>query len=152
MKAAVWVRVAAGLVFLHAVLHTIGGVFGKVESGPATAAVTAMKANQLMAFGSLRTYWDFYLGLGLAVSLFLTMEAVVLWLLAPLATSHGEKLRPVLGVFGAGYVLLAVVSFRYFFVAPAIFEVLIAVCLVGAAVTSRREAVDAVVEGRRLAT
>jgi hypothetical protein len=132
MKAAIFVRVAAGLVLLHAVLHTVGGVFGKVPGGPAGVAVAAMKANPFMAFGNMRTFWDFYMGMGLAVTIFLTMEAVVLWLLAPLTVEHGEKVRPALIAFGIGYLVFAVNSYRYFFLGPVVAEVLIAACLFAA--------------------
>lgn len=40
-KPFVFLRIAAVLTFIHAVLHTIGGVFGHVEPGPATVAVQA---------------------------------------------------------------------------------------------------------------
>jgi hypothetical protein len=132
MKAAIFVRMAAGLVLLHAVLHTVGGVFGKVPGGPAAVAVAAMKANQFVAFGNTRTFWDFYMGFGLGVTIFLTMEAVVLWLLAPLTALYGEKVRPVLTAFAIGYLVFAVNSYRYFFLGPVVAEVLIAACLFGA--------------------
>ncbi|HSY35353.1 MAG TPA: hypothetical protein VK814_06345 [Acidobacteriaceae bacterium] len=140
MKAAIFVRVAAGLVLLHAVLHTVGGVFGKVPGGPAAVAVAAMKANQFVAFGNTRTFWDFYMGFGLGVTIFLTMEAVVLWLLAPLTVLHGEKVRPALTAFAIGYLVFAVNSYRYFFLGPVVAEVLIAACLFAAVACTRGSA------------
>jgi hypothetical protein len=137
MKAAIFVRIAAGLALLHAVLHTVGGVFGKVPAGPAAVAVAAMKANQFVALGNTRTFWDFYMGFGLGVTIFLTMEAVVLWLLAPLTMLYGEKVRPVLIAFAIGYLVFAVNSYRYFFLGPVVAEVLIAVCLFAAVACSR---------------
>ena len=137
MKATVFIRIAAVLVLIHAVLHTVGGVFGKIDSGPAAVAVEAMKANQFLAFGKVRTFWDFYRGLGLGVTIFLTIESLVLWLLAPLAVSHGAKLRPALTVFAFGYLAFAVDSFRYFFMPPVIVEVLIATCLFVAVFATR---------------
>ena len=139
MKAAVFVRIGAVLVFIHAVLHTLGGVFGKVEPGPAAVAVAAMKANQFVTFGNQRTFWDFYTGLGLGVTIFLTMEAVVLWLLAPLTAHHGKELRPALAAFAIGYLVFAVDSFRYFFMGPVVVEVLIAACLIAAIATMREK-------------
>jgi hypothetical protein len=132
MKAATFVRMAAVLVLLHAVLHTVGGVFGRVEDGPAAVAVAAMRANHFVAFGNTRTFWDFYRGMGLGVTIFLTMEAVVLWFLAPLTAREGARLRPVLGAFAFGYLAFAVDSSRYFFLGPVVAEILIAGCLVGA--------------------
>jgi len=45
-KPVVFLRIASVLTLIHAVLHTIGGVFGSVDPGPAAVAVAAMKANQ----------------------------------------------------------------------------------------------------------
>lgn len=129
MKPVIFIRIASVLLFLHAVLHTVGGVFGKVNAGPATVAVTAMKTNQFMAMGNMRTFWDFYIGMALGVTISLTVESVALWFLAPLAASHGEKLRPALAAFAIGYLVFSVNSFRYFFLAPVITEILIAACL-----------------------
>jgi hypothetical protein len=140
MKSAVFVRIASVLVFIHAVMHTIGGVFGKVYAGPAAVAVAAMKANQFVAFGNPRTLWDFYIGMGLSVTIALTMESVVLWLLAPLTANHGEKVRPALAAFAIGYLVFAISSFRYFFFGPVIVEVLIALCLLVAIAITRTEA------------
>jgi hypothetical protein len=137
MKAVIYIRIAAVLTLIHAVLHTIGGVFGSISAGPEAVAVAAMKSNQFMALGNLRTFWEFYMGMGLAVSIFLTMESVVLWLLASLARSRAAQLRPILIVFALGYLAFAIDSFRYFFLAPVIVEILIALCLVGAAISAR---------------
>jgi hypothetical protein len=141
VKASPFVRTASVLVFLHAVLHTIGGVFGKVEPGPATIAVTAMKANRFLAFGNQRTFWEFYMGLGLGVTIFLVMDSVVLWIVAPLIMSHPKEARPVLAAFALGYLVLAVNSFRFFFLGPVVVEILIAVCLVAAIVKAPKDAV-----------
>lgn len=130
MRAQVFLRVAAVLTLVHAVLHTVGGVFGKVAPGPASAAVAAMQANRFLALGAMRTYWEFYRGMGLAVAIFLTIEAVVFWQLGALAERNGRALRPVLATFAAGYVAMAVNSYLYFFFAPVVVELLIAACLV----------------------
>lgn len=139
-KPVLFLRIAAVLTFIHAVLHTIGGVFGEAGPGPATIAVEAMKANQFLLMGNTRSYWDFYRGLGLAVSVFLVAEAVVFWLLGSLARTDARRLRPILGTFLVAYVALAVNSYAYIFLAPVIVESLIAVCLGLAIVTAKSEA------------
>src|SRR5215469_9003597 len=108
MKAAVYLRIASVLTLVHAVLHTIGGVFGKPLPGPASAAVAAMQSNQFMWLGHMRTYFGFYRGMGLAVTIFLSVEAVVFWTLASIVREDGRRLRPVLTVFMTGYLLMAV--------------------------------------------
>ena len=140
MKPATFVRIASVLLFVHALLHTIGGVFGPIAPGPAAAAVSAMKANPFQAFGNLRTFWDFYMGLGVGVSIALTMEAVVLWFLAPLVADRGAKLRPVLAAFAIGYLLFSVDSWRYFFIGPVVVEMLVSASLFAAIAATREEA------------
>lgn len=134
MRPVVWLRVAAVLVLIHAVLHTIGGVFGAVPPGPASVAVTAMKENTFDAFGQLRSFWMFYRGMGLAGTLSMTLEAVVLWQLADLAKTEGARLRPIVVAFAVSFVVFAALSWEYFFMAPVITELLIAACLVVAAI------------------
>jgi hypothetical protein len=136
MKATIFLRIASVLTLIHAILHTIGGVFGRPLPGPAEQAVAAMKSNPFIAMGNLRTFWDFYMGLGLSVTVFLTLEAIVFWMLASLVRTEGHRLRPVIVVFAMGYFAPAVNSFRFFFFGPVIAEVIIAVCLIAASVTA----------------
>jgi hypothetical protein len=140
MKPVLFLRIAAVLTFIHAVLHTAGGVFGEVGPGPAAIAVEAMKANQFLLMGKTRSYWEFYRGLGLVVTIMLTAEAVLFWLLGSLAKTEAPRLRPILGAFLVGYAALAVNSYAYFFLAPVIVEILIAACLGLAIVTAKPEA------------
>lgn len=110
MKPAVFLRIASVLTLIHLILHTIGGVFGKPTPGPAEQAVAAMKANHFILMGSPRSYWDFYTGFGLGITIFLTMEAIVFWLLASLVQAEGTRLRPIISVFTLGYLAFAVNS------------------------------------------
>lgn len=137
MKPVVFLRIASVLTIVHAVLHTVGGVFGAVPPGPATVAATAMKANQFLALGQMRSFWEFYRGMGLAVSIFLTAEGIIFWLLGSLAKSDAARLRPVLAMFVLAYFAMSVNSYLYFFSAPVIVEILIALCLVAAIVTAK---------------
>lgn len=137
MKSVTFLRIASGLTLIHAVLHTIGGVFGKPAPGVQEATVLVMKANQFPLMGFTRSFWDFYLGMGLGVSIFLTVEALVFWQLGSLAKSHARELRPILATFAAGYLVFAVNSYRFFFLGPVVAEILIAACLVVAIFTAK---------------
>jgi hypothetical protein len=128
-KPALFLRIAAVLTLIHSVLHTIGGVFSKPEPGPATIAFQAMKVNQFPLLGHMRSYADFYRGLGLCVTIFLTAEAVLFWQLGSLAQTDARRLRPILVTFLIAYVTLAANSYAYFFLGPVIVEILIAACL-----------------------
>ena len=96
MRPVIFLRIASVLTLIHAALHTIGGVFGGVGPGAQQAAVMAMKTNEFLAMGAMRSYWDFYMGMGLAVSVLLTAESVMFWQLGSLAKNDGARLRPVL--------------------------------------------------------
>ena len=122
-------RIASVLTLIHAALHTVGGVFGKPAPGAAQATVAAMQSNHFLVMGLQRTYSDFYVGLGLGISIFLTIEAIVFWQLGSLARTHAQLIRPVLATFVVAYLALAVNSFFNFFQAPVITEMLIAICL-----------------------
>lgn len=140
MKAATWLRSASILTFIHAITHTIGGVYGAPAPGPQQTAVAAMKSNIFLVMGSMRSQWDFYHGMGLAVAIFLTAEAVVFWLLGNAVRKHPADLRGVLAAFVLGYLAMTVVSMRYFFLPPVIVELLIAGCLLMAILSMRHPA------------
>jgi hypothetical protein len=150
MRTTLFLRIASVLTFIHAALHTIGGMFGGVAPGAMQTAVSAMKGNEFVAMGVTRTFWDFYMGFGLAVSVFMTVEAVVFWQLGSLAKTDALRLRPILVAFLIGFLGMAVVSYRYFFAGPVITEVLIAVCL-GLAIIAAREPATDMVDRRAVA-
>jgi len=75
--------------------------------------------------------------MGLAVTIFLAVEALVFWLLGNIIRHSDADLRDLLVCFVIGYMALAVNSIHYFFFAPVIVEIAIAGCLVMAIVSIR---------------
>jgi len=126
---ALFLRIASVSALVQAVLHTIGGVFGKPGPGAAQAAVLAMQSNSFMVVGHPRTYFDFYIGFGLAITIFLAIGAGVFWQLSSLAKNGTYRLRPIIATFLVGYLALVVDAQAYFFIGPVICDVLIALCL-----------------------
>ncbi|MGO8933474.1 MAG: LIC_13387 family protein [Terracidiphilus sp.] len=129
MKPRVYLRIASVLTLVHSAMHTIGGVFGAVSPGPASVAEAAMKANHFQFMGATRTFWEFHRGMGLAITILLTAEGLVFWMLGSLAERDAAALRPILAVFMLGYLAFALDSLVYFFALPIVFEALIALCL-----------------------
>jgi hypothetical protein len=148
MRPAIFLRVASALTLLHAVLHTVGGVFGKPAPGVAAATEAVMRANYFQALGATRSYWEFYRGMGLGVTIFLTAEGIVFWMLGSLAKREAVRLRPILWVFAAAYLAFAVNSYTYFFSGPVVAEILIAGCLVGAIATAKASETQQASAGR----
>ena len=140
MRPTHWLRAASILTLIHAILHTIGGVYGTPAPGPQQIAVDAMKANTFPIMGHVRSMWAFYHGMGLAVTIFLTLEALVFWLLGNLVRDSATDLRDLLVVFVIGYIALAINSLDFFFYPPVIVELLIAACLVMAIRSTKRAA------------
>jgi len=136
MKPQVWLRIASILTLVHAVMHTIGGVFGKPQPGVAAMVVGVMQANRFPVFGVTRSYSDFYFGLGIGITIFLTVVAILLWQLGTLTRKSATELRPMLAVLTAGFVAFTVDSFFNFFWGPVVIEILIAFCLGSAIVTT----------------
>ncbi len=135
-KPALFLRIAAVVTFVHAVLHTIGGVLSDPDPGPGAMAVQAMKMNQFPLLGHMRSYWDFYRGLGLGITILLTAEAILFWQLSSLAKGDAWRLRPILATFLVAYAAMAVNGYTYFFVWPVIAEIVIVACLGMAIVTA----------------
>jgi hypothetical protein len=112
--------------------------------GVAAATDAVMRANSFQVLGVTRSYWQFYRGMGLGVTISLTAEGIVFWLLASLAKKHAagnlqRDLRPILWVFTLAYLVFAVNSYTYFFSGPVVAEILIAACLLGAILTAKSQ-------------
>ena len=137
MKSVLYLRIASVLTLLHAILHTAGGVFGKPQPGPAQTAVDAMQANTFPLMGSIRSFWAFYRGMGLAVTIFLVAVAIVLWQLSSLAKTDSHRLRPIYWTLLVAFLAMAANSCVYFFWPPVVVEIIIAICLALAIFTSK---------------
>jgi len=139
-KPVLFLRIVSVLTLIHAVLHTIGGVFSEPDPGPGAVAFQAMKVNQFLLMGNMRSYWHFYRGLGLGATISLTAEGILFWQLSSLAKTDAKRLRPILATFAVAYSALAVNSFNYFFLGPVIFEIIMALFLGLAIVTAKPQA------------
>ncbi len=81
MKVSLLYRIASVLLVLFAVGHTLGFPETPPEWGVG-AIVNSMQTVHFDAQGFDRTYYDFYVGFGLFVSVFLLFAAVLAWHLA----------------------------------------------------------------------
>ena len=136
MKTSTLLRIAAVITFLYFAGHTAGIPWTPGE-GPADAAVIeAMKSDHFPVFGVSRSYWDFYFGFGVTISVVLLAQAVILWQLAALAKTDGARLRPIIATFFVAFVVNAILGWMYFFAIPAVTATVIATFLAIAFVTA----------------
>ena len=138
MKAFHFLRVAAVVTLLYCAGHTIGMPWTPYIDPEATAVLEAMKGHSFEAEGFKGTYWDLYFGFGLIISVYLLVQAVVLWQVASLAKLDATRVRPIVVSFLIAFVVNAALSWKYFFVVPVVMAGIIAMCLATALVLSGR--------------
>ncbi len=99
-----------------------------------------MQSIHFDAQGSDRTYWDFYVGFGLFVSVFLVFAAVLAWQMGGLGAETSSVLRGNAWALAVCFGTVVILSWRYFFMIPLVFSVVITLCLSAAAWLSARSA------------
>ena len=133
MRTTLYLRIASVLAIIHAILHTVGGVLSKPNNGAREIAVIdAMKSQSFNVMGSMRTYWDFFYGYGWLLGLALLVEGILFWQLATIAKPNAAPIRPIIMLFCINFVVTSVIAWKYFFIAPAVTEILIAAFLAAA--------------------
>ena len=132
-------RIAAVLLLLFALGHTLGFR----QSDPAwgvDALLAAMRSIHFEVQGSNRTYWDLFLAAGFSVGLFYVFAAVLAWQLGGLPPATLALLRPLAWAFALCFAAITVVSWRYLFILPIAFSIVITLCLTAAAWLSAKQA------------
>jgi hypothetical protein len=137
MNTSLMLRIAAVLTLLYCIGHTLGIPWTPSVRVQDVAVLEAMKGDRFEFFGNTRSYWDFYYGFGLAITVYLAVQAVVLWQLAPLANALAKQIRPIVAVSFIAFVANAVITWMYFFFVPVAFAIAIAVCLALAFIMAR---------------
>jgi hypothetical protein len=130
-------RIAAVLILLFDVGHSAGAPW----SDPAWGVdLTAMRSTHFRILGFSRTYWDFYVGFGLIISVFLLLAAVLAWELGSLQAQSLRLMRTTAWALALCFGAMTVLNCVYFFAIPIAFSSAITVCLVVAALRSTRAA------------
>jgi len=129
MKTTYLLRAAALVTLFFFAGHSSGYPWTPDDGPAASAVVEAMKGHSFDVVGSIRTYWDFYIGFGLAISLFQLMQAVILWQLAGVARVNAASLRPIIAVFCIAYFINALLALKFLFVIPVVTSSVIALLL-----------------------
>jgi hypothetical protein len=130
-------RVAAVLILLFDVGHSVGCPWSDPKWGVDT---TAMRSTHFQIVGFSRTYFDFYVGFGLFVSVFLLLAAILAWQLGGLPAQTAALVRLTAWTLALCFVALTVLSWMHFFTIPIVFSALITICLLGATWLSTRSA------------
>jgi hypothetical protein len=123
-----WLRAASVLSLLLAAGHSVGGLKSWSPIGESDV-LRAMRSFRMDAQGVQRSYLDFYLGFGWSLSIYLVLQAVLLWQIALLDRVSPASARPMVAVFVVANALGAAVAEQFIFAVPMVFFLAIAACL-----------------------
>jgi len=137
MRASLFYRIAAVLLLLLAVGHTLGFR----QSDPTWGVDTLLGSMRSIHFdvqGFSRTYWDLFVAAGFAVGVFYLFAAVLAWQLGGLPAETFAVMRVTRWALVLCFAAITVVSWTYLFMIPIVFSMLITVCLTAGAWLSRK--------------
>ena len=132
MKASIFYRVAAVFLLLFAVGHTLGFRQSDPKWG-VDGLLGSMRSIQFDVQGFNRTYWDLFVAAGLSVGVFYLFAAILAWQLGSLPKETLALMRGIAWAFALCFAAITVVSWRYLFILPVVFSIVITVCLISAA-------------------
>ncbi len=130
MSVTILLYIATALALIQYVAHAFLFLRAKPSHGQEEiAVVNAMKSYRWNFSGFRRSYWDFYFGYGLLAILWGIIEIILLWQLAGIASTSSVSIAAILILLLAANIGHAILTLRYFFLMPAIFDFLIAIVL-----------------------
>src|SRR5215469_15688243 len=92
VKASIFFRIAAVLLFLFAIAHTLGFRQSDPKWG-VEALLNSMRSIHFDVQGSNRSYWDLFLAAGFSVGVFYLFAAILAWQLARLPAATLAPMR-----------------------------------------------------------
>jgi len=131
MKASLFYRIAAVLLVLFAIGHTLGFRQSNPEWGVGTV-IDVVRSIHFDAQGFSRTYWDFFSAFGLFFSVFLLFAAVLAWQLGGLPEEIFARMRGTAWALAICFAAVTALSWKYAFTTPIVFSTVITICLLAA--------------------
>jgi hypothetical protein len=137
VKASIFYRVAAVLLVLFALGHTLG--FQQTDPAWGVDHVLAsMRSAQFNIQGFTRTYWDFFVGDGITVGVLYLFAALLAWQFGALREETLAPMRIAAWAFAGCFAAITIVSWQYLFWVPIVMSGLITICLAAGARRSQR--------------
>ena len=116
MKPKILLRIAAILIFIHAVLHTYG--FNTWKEAPDSVyktLVVGMTAHTFPFMGAVRSLGNFYEGFGYASSIALFLIAIILWFVSGETSRSTNLAKKIIYAVGVALVAWGIDELIYFF-------------------------------------
>jgi hypothetical protein len=116
-------RLATYVLALYAFGHTFGAVVNTPNFGAESdAVVSTMKTVHVLAQGTDCTWYGFYRGFGILVSVFFVFSAILTWHLGGTTIGERPRLLAVTWALLLSYAGSVVVTLTYFFAVPTAFS------------------------------
>ena len=131
-------RIAAILLLIFAIGHTLGFRESDPKWG-VEALLGSMRSIHFDVQGSSRTYWDLFVAARFSVGVFYSFAAILAWQLGGLPPATLALMRVTAWAFAVTFAAITVVSWRYLFILPIAFSIVITCCLTAAAWISARQ-------------
>jgi hypothetical protein len=138
MKASALYRIAAVILLLFTVGHTLGFRQSDPKWG-VDVLLGSMRSIHFDVQGFNRTYWDLFLAAGFSIGVFYLFAAILAWQLGSLPAATLALLRGTTWAFALCFAAITVVSWRYLFILPIAFSIVITLCLTAAAWLSAKQ-------------
>ena len=138
MRASMFYRIAAVVLLLFAAGHTLGFR----QSDPAwgvDSLLASMRSIHFDVQGFNRSYWDLFEAAGFSVGVFYLFAAILAWQLGGLPAASLALMRGTAWAFALCFAAITVVSWRYLFILPIAFSIVITICLTAAVWLSSRQ-------------
>ena len=139
MKSWIWFRSLAVVLAIFTLGHTVGTIHSITESPEEAAVINGMQSYRVPVMGFLRTYWEFYRGFSITISVLLAALAVIAWQLGSLSRRNPREALPLATTVLVACIANAIVSFSYFFTAPMVMSAVAVLCAAIGVTLMRRE-------------
>src|SRR6266849_5031336 len=140
MKAWIWLRGLAVVFAVFTIGHTIG-ILTPPSRGPQAAVFETMRSVRFPVMGFDRSYWEFYEGFGLFVTVEFALLGVIAFQLSGISRRDPRQALPMAITLQIGCVASAVLSWLFFFAAPIVVSLMAVACSTVALAMVARDAV-----------
>lgn len=121
-------KIASVLLFLFAIGHTAGLLKPNSFGKEGDEALASMHTVHVQVMGSDHTFWDFYIGFGLLVTVLFVFTGILAWQLGKLWGSQPDAVKALALPFFLCQTAVAVLCCTNFFLVPIVFSLLITLC------------------------
>jgi hypothetical protein len=123
-------RLAAYTLVLYALGHTLGAVIRTPHFGlESDGVVAAMKDVHVLASGYDCTWYGFYRGFGIFVTVYFLFSAALAWHVGGMRTRERAAFAPIMWALFASHAISIVTASLYFFGVPIVFSTLVTLLL-----------------------